>query len=76
MKVKFTEGVVGPDILAEAGETKDLPRSDAKYWIKVGLAEEVEDEDIPIPRKVTVQEIRRTAKRVLKDGKKINYSTD
>ena len=71
MKVRFIEGVVGPHILVIAGEVKDLPRSDAEYWIKEGLAELEEDEK-PVATPVTVQEVKRAAKRLLKNGKKTN----
>jgi len=61
MKVRFLEAVCGPDILAGTGEIKDLPRADARYWIRAGLAEEVKEE--PVQKKVTVQKVRKASTR-------------
>ena len=59
MKVRFLEAVCGPDVNIGTGVEIDLPRSDALYWIRVGLAEKVE----PVQKKVTVQKVRKASTR-------------
>lgn len=61
MKVRFLEGVTGPDIIVREGEVRDLSRPDALYWIRIGLAEKVEPK--PKQKKVTVQRVRKTETR-------------
>lgn len=73
MNIRFLTAVVGPEICVTVGEERDLPIRDAEYWISVGYAEKVEE---PVQKKVTVQEIKRTAKRVMKHGAKTYNGTN
>lgn len=52
MKVKFNESVAGVDFVYGAGEVKDLPASEAKYWIKTGYAEEYAVKETNEPKAV------------------------
>ncbi len=70
MKVKFKESLGGIGFVYGAGQIVDLPAHEAKDWIGQGLAEEVQEEEKPQQRPVTIGEvkaetrpIRRTAKR-------------
>jgi len=66
MKVKFNEAVGGPHISVGTGGVIDLPRSDAEYWIRIGLAELVEEKEEPRQRPVTVQQVRKKVTRPVK----------
>ena len=50
MKVKFTDSIAGVDFVYGAGEVKDLPASEAGYYVRTGYAVFVEDEEAEPPK--------------------------
>jgi hypothetical protein len=65
MKVRILEAMAGKGFVYQKGKVYDLPPGEAKSYIRSGLAEAVKEEK-PKQRKVTVQQVKKTAKRPVK----------
>lgn len=60
MKIKFKTSVAGLNLHYTGGGVYDLPSNDASYWVREGLAEFVNEDEI---RPLIVQEIKKPSKR-------------
>lgn len=63
MKVKILKARAGKDFVWQQGAVIDLPPATAQIYINRGEAEAIEE---PKQRKVTVQRVKKTAKRSVK----------
>jgi len=57
MRVKFVKAVSGRGFLFGKGVVKDLPDSEAEYWIKEGYAQVYKE---PVQKPLVTQEVKKT----------------